>query len=424
MPSPLPVSTVAPPGAPSVPGAERSVAPAGVAPAWNGVPPVPGPWRRRVVGGGVGCAAVLLTACVVFLVVASIPDPTALGISVVAAIVPALVYAALVLRLDRYEREPWRVLLAAFGWGAIGAVVFSVFASLALQTLLLAAVAPETGTFLSVAVVAPLVEETFKGVALLAALAFFRRELDNVLDGLVYGALIGLGFAMTENVLYFGGAYLEDGMAGLGQLFVARAVINGFGHAAYTATTGAAVGWSRRQYRRGARRVLVPVLGWTLAVIQHALWNGGVFVVAGWQGDGATLLSVVVVEALLFVLPAILVLALIARVAARRELAVIRDQLTDEVARGVLSPAEHTLLADAGRRAGANRAAQARGGRPLRRRQQRFYHVAAELAFRKHHLAHGERPTPGQRAPEDAYRAELAALRAELTAAGLPAPTA
>lgn len=370
------------------------------------------PWGRRLAVGSLGCATLVVTACVVFLVVASVPDPAALGLSVAAAVVPASIYSFLVLRLDRYEAEPTRLLLGAFGWGAIGAIFFSIVVGLVFQALLQTAVNPDAGSALSAVIGAPLIEETFKGVAVLAILLVVRHELDNALDGLVYGALVGLGFAMTENVLYFGAEYLNEGFDDLGRLFIARAVIGGFGHAAYTGTFGAAIGWARSQYRRGVWRFVVPLIGWALAVIQHMLWNGGAVVIAALQGDDANVITVVLIEGLLFIVPAVAVLLVIARIASRRELAVIREQLADEVTRGVLTPADHAMLGDPALRRAA--AATARRDGPERRRQHhRFVQVAAELAFRKHHLSRGEPLKPGQHAPEDAYRTELVALRRE-----------
>jgi RsiW-degrading membrane proteinase PrsW (M82 family) len=371
-------------------------------------------WPARI---GLGAVVLLMSACVVLLVVANVPDQTALATAFVASFVPALGYAWLVLRLDRYEIEPRRALAAAFGWGAIGAVLFSVIFGLIFQLALLRDATPGQQLFFSVAIGAPLIEETFKGIALLALLFRYRHELDNVLDGMVYGALIGLGFAMTENVLYLGQAYLQGGPAGLGQLFLARVLLDGFGHAVYTGTTGAAVGWARQQYRQGFARFVVPVLGWMLAVLQHFLWNAGAFVIAGAQGPNATAVSVVLVEAPLFVLPALLLLVLIAHLAAARELRIMREQLAAEVPAGVLTQSEYDLVTDPRQRHTALHAAAQRGGRELRARQLRFFHVAAELAFRKYHLSRGEYPKPGQRAPEDAYREELVALRAELAPA-------
>ncbi len=366
-----------------------------------------------------GISAVLMTLCVIVLVVASVPDPVALFLSVVAAVVPAVGYAWLVVRLDRYEVEPRRALIGAFGWGAVGAVLFSVVAELLFAGLLAISVGPVAADFLTVSVGAPAIEEAFKGGALLALLWFFRREFDNVLDGLVYGALIGLGFAMTENILYFGAAYLEDGPRGLGELFVARAVLDGLGHAQYTGTTGAAVGWARSRYGRGLGQYLMPVLGYSLAVLQHFLWNTGTVVIAGLHGEDLSVITLVLVMVPFFTLPAVVVLYLIARAASRRELQILRATLRDEVSRGLLTPEEYQVLTSERLRKRALATARQRGGKPLQQRLQRFFQVAAELAFRTYHVGRGERPKPGQHAPEERYREEIVALRAQLAAAGL-----
>ncbi|HEY8447556.1 MAG TPA: PrsW family glutamic-type intramembrane protease [Thermomicrobiales bacterium] len=366
-----------------------------------------------------GIATAVMILCVMFLVIASIPDPVALVLCVVAAVVPAAVYSWLVLRLDRYEAEPRRAILSAFGWGAVGAVLFSALAELVFAGVLSTTVGPDAADFLTVAIGAPVIEEAFKGGALLIILWFFRREFDNVLDGLVYGALIGLGFAMTENIFYFGEAYREDGAAGLGELFVARAVVSGLGHAQYTGTTGAAIGWARSRYGRGVGQYVAPVAGYVLAVLQHFLWNTGAVVIAGLKGEDLSAISLVLLMAPFFILPAVIVLYLVARTASRRELQIMREMLHDEAARGVLTPAEYQVLTTDKLRKAALTEAERRGGKALERRLRRFFQVAADLAFRRYHLRRGELLKPGQQAPDDRYREELAALRAELAAAGL-----
>lgn len=377
------------------------------------------PKRRRALRILLWILAVLSVLCVIVLVAASVWDPIALPLSVFAAVVPAAFYSWIVLSLDRYEAEPRRAIIGAFGWGAVGAVLFSVIAELIFGSIVMGAVGAEGADALTIAVGAPVIEEFFKGVALLILLWFFRREFDNVLDGLVYGALIGLGFAMTENILYFGQAYIDDGARGLGELFIIRAVINGFGHALYTGTFGASLGWSRGRYHRGIGRVVVPILGFGLAIFQHFLWNAGAIIIGGVQGEDATIWSVVLIEAPLFVLPALIVAFVIARTASRRELEILRDQLAPEVDHGVLTPDEYWTLTINKRRRAALRVAKNRGGRDLRKQQQRFFHTAAELAFRKYHLSRGEKPKPGQGASEDAYRTELMRLRGELAGFGI-----
>lgn len=386
--------------------------------------PLPARGRRRWPRWLLGALVVLLTACVGLIVLASVSfDPAALVLALAASAIPAACYSVLVLRLDRYEREPWQAILAAFGWGAVAAILLALVLEVITGSVLLAAIGdPNAADALTIAVGAPLIEETTKGIALLALLWFFRRELDDVLDGLIYGAIIGLGFAMTENVVYLGSEYVDAGARALGELFVARVIIDGFGHAAYTATTGAAVGWARSRYHRGVGRFVVPVAGWSLAVLQHALWNGGLLAIGGFYGDNVSTLRVVLIQAPIFTLPAVLVLWTIARFSGRKELAILREQLAPEVASGVLTPHEYETLTSNDARQAAVRAATARGGSAGKRQQQRFFQAAAELAFRKHHLAKGEAPAPGQRAPEDAYRAELALLRGQM-AGVTPAPT-
>ena len=59
--------------------------------------------------------------------------------------------------------------------------------------------------------VAPIVEEAVKGAFLVGLLIFRRREFDGIVDGIVYAGLVAAGFAFTENILYFGRAFTEDG---------------------------------------------------------------------------------------------------------------------------------------------------------------------------------------------------------------------
>lgn len=371
-------------------------------------------FRRRLLRGTLGLAFLVMTLLVILIVAASVWDPVALPLSVIAAVAAAVFYSWLVLRLDRYEREPRRVLIAAFAWGAIGAVFFSLIIELVSGGILIAAVGKDAGTILTLGVGAPIIEETCKALALIGLLIWARDEFDNVLDGLVYGALIGLGFAMTENILYFGSAYIDEGLTAFGALFAVRAVIDGFGHALYTGTTGAAMGWARERHRRGKLRFIVPVIGLCLAIFQHFLWNTGLIVIASMQGEDVSAFKVALIEAPLFLLPALVILFLIARVSSRRELEIMKTYLSTEVVNGVITPEEYATVIDNNRRALALRAAECRG-RNLRALQQRFFQVAAELAFRKYHLSRGERPKPGQRAPEDAYRDELILLRSKLT---------
>ena len=356
----------------------------------------------------------LALLCNLLIIINSVPDFRAFWLGLLAAVLPALLYAALILAFDRYEPEPWRNLLGAFGWGALVATLFSIVFGALADDILKTIWGDEIGAQLTLFVGLPLIEETFKGLALLALLFLFRGEFDGILDGLVYGALIGLGFAMTENILYLGQAYLDGGLGGLGQLFLVREVFGGLGHALYTGTIGAAVGWARLRYGRGWSRLVVPLAGWTLAVIQPSLWNASPRPLAPLRADLHPTLGAAL-QTVLFITPGLAILALIAVRSLRAESRLMREHLADEVARGVLTREEYDLLTHERRHQAALFAAFRDGGFRRWSLQQRFFQTAAELALCKEHERQGEpqgREIFGSR--DDEFRERLKLLRGEL----------
>jgi RsiW-degrading membrane proteinase PrsW (M82 family) len=358
----------------------------------------------------------LALVCNLLIIIGSVPNFRAFWLGLLAAVLPAFLYAALILTFDRYEPEPWRNLLGAFGWGALVATLFSILFGALADDILKATWGDDLGGQLTLFVGLPIIEETFKGLALLALLLLFRGEFDGILDGLVYGALIGLGFAMTENILYLGQAYLDDGLGGLGQLFLAREVFGGLGHALYTGTIGAAVGWARLRYGRGWQRLVVPMAGWALAVIQHSLWNASPTTLAPLRGNLAPVVGIAL-QTIFFITPGLAILATIAIRSLRAESRLMREHLADEVARGVLTCEEYDLLTHERRHQAALFAAFRDGGFRRWSLQQRFFQAAAELALCKEHERQGEPQSPElYGAPEDEFRARLATLRAELAA--------
>lgn len=335
-------------------------------------------------------------------------------IATIAAVVPAILYVIAILSLDRYEHEPLRAVAYAFAWGATGAVIFSVIAEALFAGFATVAAGAEAAGALTLVVGAPVIEEAFKGVALLILLKSYRHELDNVLDGLVYGAIIGIGFAMTENIGYFIQAWQEGGFGNLGELFIIRAVVNGFGHAMYTGVIGAAVGWSRSQYQQGAMRWVVPVLGYLAGVLLHMLWNGGVVLLAELLGEDASIWQVMLVEAPLFVLPPLLILYLVARRGASTERWVMKQQLHDEVAAGVISEPEYFEFIDHDLRSQRLRSARKQGWNAWKL-QRRFYETAGNLAYLKYHQSRGEVATPQTQLAIASSRRDLQVLRSQLS---------
>lgn len=197
---------------------------------------------------------------------ASVIDaPVLLKLTLVALIPLAGVLVA-VRWIDRWEPEPWGAWLFALLWGA----AVSIFLTLGLEGVL--SLEDNVSDIAMVTVVAPIVEEFAKGLGILVLVLIGRSQFDGPLDGVVYGATIGAGFAFTENIQYFAGSYADGGDAGLAQLFVLRGVMSPLAHPMFTMLTGIALGVAAS---RGARWSILLWFcgGLIVAADLHSLWN-------------------------------------------------------------------------------------------------------------------------------------------------------
>ncbi len=214
-------------------------------------------------------SAVLVVPMLIFLLVTT---PVAVALSVV----PIVIVLPVMLWLDRVEPEPRPALWHAFLWGATVAVlVASIVNSIVFVT---------GGETLAVVVSAPLVEETMKAGGILWAVR--RREVDSVMDGIVYAGWVALGFAVVEDVTYFADAAESSQLA---TVFVVRALLGPFAHPLFTAWTGLAVG---RAVSMGKPVFPSLVWGFALSVLSHAAWNGSLTAAASLGDSGAVVLLV------------------------------------------------------------------------------------------------------------------------------------
>ena len=118
---------------------------------------------------------------------------------------------------------------------------------------------PEFAARWTAALTAPFVEEILKGCGVVLIYLIARDEVDDVMDGFVYGAICGLGFAIVEDVFYFM-AVFGGQPAGVLQGFWLRVVASGlYGHVLYTGLVGMAVGVVVS--RRATEPLATPALG-------------------------------------------------------------------------------------------------------------------------------------------------------------------
>lgn len=204
---------------------------------------------------------------------------------IVLATLPLPIFIALVYWLDRLESEPPRLVWLAFGWGATGAVILS-FGLESLANPILASVFHDRASekFVGLVVVAPLVEEAMKALVLVWIFKRNPEDFTNVVDGVVYAVMVGLGFAMVEDCIYYADAWIRKGDDGLGAQFLMRGLLTPYAHSLYTAMTGIGLGIAAQDRRRWPKRLepfwmrqqpksSTPLGGFLMAVLLHGLWN-------------------------------------------------------------------------------------------------------------------------------------------------------
>lgn len=294
--------------------------------------------------------------------------------SIAAATLPVLTYSAVIYWFDHYEREPWWLLMATFGWGALPSVLLALLASEIFRAPAVWLGGPDTANTVMAVLVAPPIEETVKAIALIAIFVWLRHEVDGLLDGIIYGAMVGMGFAMVENFFYFLAVFYENGSQAWGSTVFLRAVIFGLNHALFTSATGLGLAIGRfsrnRLIRYGA-----PVAGWSTAVALHAIHNlgassGGLLcaILPFTDWGGVILIIVIVAWALL------------------QEKRWIRKYLREEVDYGTLTEEQYRVACSARLRLAQRFRILVEHGPRAYVTATRFYRHCSELAYKKHHF--------------------------------------
>jgi RsiW-degrading membrane proteinase PrsW (M82 family) len=364
------------------------------------------PLRRRGVCIVIGVVLLLVLAAstLVHLVVLAGMRPDvesvflrALALSTLLAGIPL----AVLWFLDRREREsPW-LFAVAFLWGGCIATALALPLNTAFFLFLDAWVAqhpmisqvlgPDAAMMLSAPISAPIAEEISKALGVLLLFWLLRAEFDNMRDGLVYGALVGLGFTWFESALYVAQGYAEWGVAPYGLQLGLRYALFGFGgHALFTGIFGAFLGVAM-QTRRRWLRLIAPVMGLVLAIAAHML-NNALPLVAALAGAAEgepppghaappdvgfvdAFASGTVLELTIF-LPFVAIMALLLWRSGVWERRVIREELAEEIG-GVVSADEYQQIV------GDRMLRTRRIDRMQPRRSAALVNAQHELAFRK-----------------------------------------
>lgn len=318
------------------------------------------------------------------------------------ALLPVGIVFATIVWIDRWEPEPPLLMLGAFLWGMGGATACSLL--LNDTTVLVANALHGPGDYLvSTVVVGPVVEESAKALFVVALWFRRRSEFNGLVDGIVYAGLAAAGFAFTENILYFGKAFAQEGLGGVVlALLVIRGILAPFSHPLFTAMVGFGIGMaSRTRPRLG--RLLWPLLGFVLAVVLHAVWNYSTRI------SGGQFLTVY----FLIMVPVFVGMGLLVVWQRRREQRIVVVQLPALRREGLVADEELDWLASLAGRRGWKRKVRRAAGRDAAKAVRDYQIAVTELAFLQHRatrvrITSAVRRARRERLIEDLQEARLA----------------
>lgn len=333
----------------------------------------------RLVLAMVAILIAVFLGLLVLLLIGIETGPIALMLGFVTATIPVPIYIALVLWIDRYEAEPLWMLATAFFWGAFIATFLAFLLNTASGSIIALLTNAEAGEAFAAVVSAPIVEET--GKALILFIFFFWRkdEFDGIVDGIVYASLAALGFAMSENILYYGKAAATGGGEALTATLIVRGFFAPFSHPLFTSLTGIGLGLAR-QSTNIAIKVITPIIGLLMAIFMHSLWNAS----AVFGGGG-----VFIIIYILVMVPAFFIMLIVISLALRREGQVVREHLVMDFERGFFTPEEYKQLCSIAGRMGSSFNALTQSGVKGWRARMRFNQLASELAFHRSRVSRG-----------------------------------
>ena len=311
--------------------------------------------------------------------------------------VPMFVFAAFVNWLDRYEKEPKLLLGAAFVWGVViaggGAYILNTVFGIGIYVLTGSESAADFGT---TSIVAPIIEEALKGLAVGVVFLLFRKEFDSILDGVVYGAITAMGFAAIENVLYiYRNGFQQGGWEGFWVLVVVRVVLVGWMHPFFTAFTGIGFALARMSRNMLVKIIAVPA-GYVVAVLTHSFHNTFGSLVGG---EGGFFLGILADYFGYFIMTVFIIWMIM------HERNILKRQLVEEVNSGAISQQQYKTAISFFQFNAHISALTSGSFGPTKR----FYQVLGELAHKKEQLARvGDEA--GNMKIIEGYRAELMRL--------------
>ena len=270
----------------------------------------------------------------------------AYGQAIALAVTSFAIYAALfwwfTQHIDHYAKLPAKLMVVAFLWGGFAATwVMAANANDSILALYAKSFGQSWALNWGAGLSAPFTEETAKGSGLLLLIALAPRQVRTAFDGLILGAFIGLGFQIIEDIAYamtsassqFGANQIG---ASIDTIFL-RMVSGVAAHIVYSAIFCAGLIYllgrpaEPRRVGRGLLLVATPIL-------LHGTWDS---LAAIGSRSALTLVGLLITVIVIALVIAVRVYEL----TVRRERDFVRDVMTPEQARNVITAAELDAMA-------------------------------------------------------------------------------
>jgi RsiW-degrading membrane proteinase PrsW (M82 family) len=370
----------------------------------------PAPHRSTLlIVGIIGFLVVGIAVLIVVVYFLSFLGPGLTFVGGILALVPLTIVLLGIRWIDRWEPEPFGILLFAFFWGAGVSIVLALTVDTAAQ-IAIGGRTTDTTELLQSVVQAPIVEESAKGFGVLLIFLVARKYFDGPVDGIVYAAAVAGGFAFSENIQYFGlQISTEGGFDGsVAEIFFIRGLLSPFAHVMFTAVTGVFIGIAARQGNR-ILGIGLFFVGLIPAILLHALWNGALGLVYDFYGYYA------LVQVPLFAIALVGVVLL-----RRREVRLTQMRLGEYAAAGWFNQAEvQTLATPAGRRRSLSWAKSHGQGRQMKT----YIQNVTRLALTRNRIV-TQRDHVSAQVDEAVLLAKVTTERTALVAALAAAPSA
>ncbi|BCX03057.1 MAG: hypothetical protein KatS3mg053_0995 [Candidatus Roseilinea sp.] len=189
------------------------------------------------------------------------------------------IWAWLATQFERPLKAPWVALGFALAWGALPSTLFSLAAQNALMDWATTQFGEDTALLLYSTLFTGVIEELIKGIGVVLLFIWQRDHFQGWRQGVIYGAVVGLGFALFEHIKFLLETPLEEQIG----LFVRRVIIFGLSHAFYTGLIGIGLGLARSAASQ-ALRALAILGGFVAAAVTHIINNASAALAEPTQG--------------------------------------------------------------------------------------------------------------------------------------------